>query len=207
MIRKIFAIFLVFSSFLFLGCKKQESVSATALPVEILNQDSSQTLQKLKDNLSKAKEASKVWRGDAQFIAIVLKAFPETSEETLTETFVFGSPEDANNWWTYSLAEQTGKVVRSITPKEDYLGTDFQPIKEEYWQISYIEALAEAEKNGGTSFRADNPSSQINMVLAQTNPKGWLWWQIEYKAASSNLKILVNAADGKAYNESGELIQ
>lgn len=203
MLKKILGIVLILSSVLFLGCKK--SSEPTSSPqMEIISQDSAETLAKIQENLLKAKEAVKSWKGNAQFVSLVLKISPEAKVNTLTETFVFGSTDDTANWWTYSISEETGKIVRSVTPKEDYLETDLLPIKEEYWKISYIEAIKTAEENGGTTFRAKFPKTQINAVLAQSSPKGWLWWQINYVSPSDNLEILVNASDGKIYNQEAE---
>lgn len=197
-------ILLVFSSLLFLGCSKSTQTSAT--PIAILSADGTLQMTTIRENLAKAKVAAKLWKDDAQLTGVVLKISPEITAGNLTETFVFGSPQDSTNWWTYSISEKESKIVRSLTPKEDYLGTDLQPIKEEYLKTSYIEAIKSAEANGGTNFRAKDANTQINVVLTQTNPKGWLWWQIEYQSADSKLKILVNTADGKVYNENGEPI-
>lgn len=204
--RKYFLVgFLVLSSLFFLGCKKI-SPSTQSSPIEILSGDSAQALESLNNNLVQAKEAAKSWKNNAQFTAVVLKITPETKADNLTETFVFGSPDDPQNWWTYSITPTTDQVVRSLTPKEDYLGTDFQPIREEYLKISYIEALNLAEANQGATFRAVNPNYQIGLVLAQTAPKNWLWWQVEYQSADSFLKIIINASDGKIYDENGDPI-
>lgn len=203
--KKIFLVILSVSSLLFLGCKKTTE-SPNAAQVEILSQDTSQSMEKIKTNLERAKETAKSWHGNAQLYGLVLKISSAMKENTLTETFVFGSPDDSANWWTYSISEQTGKIVRAVTPKEDYFGTDFQPIKEEYLKTAYIEAIKTAESAGGTAFRAKNVNSQINVVLAQTNPNGWLWWQIEYQSADSTLRIFVNAADGKIYDENGQVV-
>ena len=205
--RKYFLLgFLLFFSLFFLGCKKTSNTTNSASQIELLSGDSAQALESLNNNLAQAKEAAKGWKNNAQFTAIVLKITPETKTDNLTETFVFGSPDDSQNWWTYSITPTTDKVVRSLTPKEDYLGTNFQPIQETYLKISYIEALNSAETDQGVVFRANNPNYQIGLVLGQTAPKNWLWWQVEYQSADSFQKILVNASDGQIYDENGNPI-
>lgn len=196
---------MVFSSLLFLGCKKTNEAS-TASPISILSEGSAVSIERIKLNLPNAKTAALLWKEDTQLVGLALKISPEVTAGNLTETFVFGSPQDSANWWTYSISEKTSKIVRSLTPKEDYLGSDLQPIKENYLKTSYIDAIKSAETAGGENFRAKDANTQINVLLAQTNPKGWLWWQIEYQSNNSTLKIIVNADDGKVYNENGEPI-
>lgn len=203
--KKVLTIFLVFSSMLFLGCKK-ETTPVEAPQPEIFSLDSKQATTQVKNNYTRAQTAAKSWKENAQFTALVLKIYPEMKKNTLTQTFVFASNDDPDHWWTFSIAEKNNQVVRSLTYKEDYLEPDFKPIKEEYLKISYVDALNAAEKAGGTAFRAKNPNAQINLFLAQKNPKGWLWWQAEYISDTTVLKIFINAADGKIYDESGKPI-
>lgn len=205
MIKNILTVVLIGISLTFIGCTKTTNAPAPTA-VEILSIDSKLANDQLKEELSKAKESAKGWRENAQFIAILIKVTAEMKAEATTKTFVFGSGDDTNNWWTYSISGETGNIVRSLTPKEDFLGTNFAPIKEDYWQGSYIDALQIAENAGGTAFRANNLDSQINILLAQTDPKGWLWWQVEYIAGLERIKILVNPTDNKVYDENGELL-
>lgn len=196
---------LALSSLFFLGCKKTE-VSQTETPsLIILSNDPAQVKEQTNNNLLKAKQAAKTWKENNQHIAFVTKVYPQSQIEDLTETFVFGSPDDSQNWWTYSITPE-GEIVRSLTPKEDYLGTNFNPIKEEYLKITYLEALKTADDVGGANFRKNNPNLRINLVLCQTNPKGWLWWRVEYQANDLSLKFIINASDGQVYDENGELI-
>lgn len=205
MIRKLLTILLVFSSLLFLGCKK--NTESTAVPLTIISSDAAGTMTAIRSNLDNAQVSAKIWQEDAQFVGLVLKISPEVTADNLTKTFVFGSPQDTTNWWTYSINEKESKIVRSQTPKEDFLGSDLQKINEDYLKTSYIDALKSAEAAGGENFRAKDANTQINIALVQTNPKGWLWWQIEYQSGSNlKLKVLINAADGKAYDENGEPI-
>ncbi|MCL5407218.1 MAG: hypothetical protein M1429_01855 [Patescibacteria group bacterium] len=204
MIRKIFAILLVFSSLLFVGCKK--ATPTNAAPIAILSADGTLQMTVIRANLANAQVAAKLWKDDAQLVGLVLKISPDITAGNLTETFVFGSPQDPANWWTYSISEKESKIVRSLTPREDYLGNNLQPIKEDYLKTSYIDAIKAAEAANGANFRAKDANTQINVLLTQANPNGWLWWQIEYQSADSKLKILVSADNGKVYNVNGEPI-
>lgn len=206
MVKKIITILLALGAISFLGCNK--TVNTQKAPqVEILTQDSNTVMEQMKANLVKANDAAKSWKANAQFYGIVLKIYPELKENALTETYVFGSNDDSQNWWTYSISEQSQKIVRATVPKEDYLGTALLPINETYWKISYIDALKTAESGGGLNFRAQNPEAQIYVILARTQPKDWLWWQVNYLASNANLSLNINAADNQIYDANGVPVQ
>lgn len=204
MIKKFITLFaLLLISISFLGCKKTTQTSTSTPKLAILNNDIGANDQKIKENLVRAKVAAESWQKNAQFIAVVLKVNPEMQVNTLTETFVFGSSSTPNDWWTFSISENNGKIVRSLTPKEDFLGTEFQPINEPNWKTSYVEALNAAEDSGGLAFRSKNPNTNINISLVQTSPKNWLWWKIDYLADSESLKMNINVLDGKVSDDQG----
>jgi len=90
--------------------------------------------------------------------------------------------------------------------KQDYMPEIQNQVKIQYWKTNYVEALQQAEKNGGKVFRDKNPNANISLTLSITQPKNWLWWTVEYQASFSGetLKIKVDTNTGKIYSESGE---
>lgn len=155
-------------------------------------------------HLAQADVVAKVWHADAvlSYVSITL---PTLEPKKGNEVYVFGSASDLDNWYTYSLSQDTGKSVRAIIPKADYLGDKITPINQTYWKMNYVKALQLAEQNGGATFRISNPNPQISVFLSNRTPRGWLWWTVEYKTASGqNLSLLINPNLGGVIDETGK---
>lgn len=157
-------------------------------------------------NLTQSQTKAKAWKSDAALYAVNIKLPRDLAVNQAVETFVYGSSQDTANWWTYAVSESSGNFVRAIVPKEDYLTSVTKPIDMNYWKINYLEALQIAQNNGGQDFLTNNPSATITETLDNSQPKGWLWWLVEYKGTSGNLSVRINANDKTVVNESGEII-
>ena len=154
-----------------------------------------------------AKNKVQEWKTDAVLSAVNIKLPRDLTTNKAIETFVFGSAMDTANWWTFAISESSGKFVRAIVPKEDYLSEVTKPINNQYWKINYLEALQIAEANGGKAFRENNKETQITLTLAHTQPKGWLWWLVEYKTPEGeSLKVRINAFDKSVVDEKGNIV-
>jgi hypothetical protein len=195
------------------GCSLKKSanttqnspITAAASSNDFINQDSTTVQTKTLADLAKAQAAATAWKSDAVFYAYNFKVPPDFSLTQLEQTFVFGSLQEPDYWWTYTLDSQ-GKVVRAFIYKEDYLGKDLQPISEQYWKISYPVALQIAEANGGLAFRSQNPETLVTLTLEQTQPKNYLWYIIVYQAAKNSKTIRISALDGKIYDDQGNIV-
>ena len=152
--------------------------------------------------------AAKAWHTDAVVSYVSVALGTNLTPKKGNEVYVFGSASDLDNWFTYSLSQDTGKSVRAIIPKADYLGDKITPINTTYWSMNYIQALQLAEQNGGATFRTANPNPQITIFLSNRTPRGWLWWTVEYTAASSgqNLSLLINPYLGGVSDEQGNVL-
>ncbi|MBI4032792.1 hypothetical protein HY374_03750 [Candidatus Berkelbacteria bacterium] len=158
----------------------------------------------LTTHLALATNAAKVWKANAELVYVSVEIPASLAQDSGNEVYVFGSPDDATNWWTYSLSQSTDKFVRAIIPKEDYLGADITPINTQYWKMNYVEAFQLAEANGGAAFRTTNPGSAATLYLSQRAPRGWLWWTAEYVAPSGEqFTLLINPNLGEVVDESG----
>jgi len=158
-------------------------------------------------NFQQAKNKVQQWKTDAVLSAVNIKLPRDLTTNKAIETFVFGSAMDTTNWWTFAISESSGKFVRAIVPKEDYLSEVTKPINNQYWKINYLEALQIAEANGGKAFRENNKETQITLTLAHTQPKGWLWWLVEYKTPEGeSLKVRINAFDKSVVDEKGNIV-
>ncbi|MCL5795818.1 MAG: hypothetical protein M1338_05700 [Patescibacteria group bacterium] len=158
-------------------------------------------------NLTQAEAKAKSWKQDAKLYAVNIKLPKNLGTNQAIETFIFGSDQDKNYWWTDAISENSGNFVRAIVPKEDYLSEVKTPINNNYWKINYLDALLIAEDNGGKAFREKDPDSQISLNLYNSQPKGWLWWLVEYKNTNGeSLKVRINANDQSVVDESGTVI-
>lgn len=154
-------------------------------------------------NYELAKSKAISWKPDAVVVTAQVKLPADLALNKANETYIFGSASDTVHWWSFSVSEQTGKYIRAIIPKEDYLGTDAKPINVKYWRMNYAKALQLTDKSGGSEFRSANPDTQITATLHQAQPNNWLWWEIEYKSASSKLILKVNPNDANIVDEQG----
>ncbi|MBI4023189.1 hypothetical protein HY375_03445 [Candidatus Berkelbacteria bacterium] len=155
-------------------------------------------------HLASATAAALEWQSDAVLHYVSVELPASLARDSGNEVYVFGSEQDAANWWTYSLSQATEKFVRAIIPKADFLGDQVIPISTQYWKMNFAEALQLAEANGGADFRARQPGTRATLFLSQRAPRGWLWWTVEYKAPSGELfTLLVNPNRGEVIDESG----
>lgn len=160
----------------------------------------------LTTHLTLGQAAARVWKPDA-VISYVSISMANLTPDTGNEVYVFGSASDLDNWFTYSVSQETGKSVRAIIPKADYLGNTLTPINESFWTMNYVQALQLAEQNGGATFRVNNPNPPITAYLSNRTPRGWLWWTIEYRATSGEvLTLLINPYLGGVTDEQGTVL-
>ncbi|MEK7184189.1 MAG: hypothetical protein AAB701_01580 [Patescibacteria group bacterium] len=157
-------------------------------------------------HLTLGSAAAQVWKQDA-VISYVSVSIPTLTPNKGSEVYVFGSASDLDNWFTYSISQETGKSVRAIIPKADYLGNTITPINQAFWSMNYVQALQLAEQNGGAAFRLNNPNPQVTAYLSNRAPRGWLWWTIEYKSTSGQtLSLLMNPYLGGVSDELGNVL-
>lgn len=159
----------------------------------------------IKRRIEESAVKAKIWQSDATLYHFAARIPTDLSIDGVTEVYTYGSPAEAYNWWTYNIALKTGKTIRALIPKEDYLGTALEPIPIKFWQTTYVEALQLADNYGGADFRAKNPEAAITVNLAVGQPKNYLWWTVEYlTGADEVLRILVNPSTKEVHNEAGQ---
>ncbi len=159
-------------------------------------------------NLDASAQEAKKWKGNAQIMMVSVKLPLDLSLNNSTETYTYGSADETNYWWTYSLSEQTGKFVRALVYKDDYLGKEMTPINLQYWRTNYVEAFQIAENYQGKQFRSNNSNVTVNLTLSVSEPKNWLWWLVEYKSEDGNsYSVRINPNDRTIADEAGQTIQ
>lgn len=158
-------------------------------------------------NYEQSKTAAAEWNKDAELMLVSVKLPSDLSIDGATETYTYGSTSDPYYWWTYSLSESSGKTVRALVNKEDYLGTNVSAIPLSYWRTNYIEAFQIADNYGGKDFRQNNQNVTVSETLSVSQPKGWLWWLVEYKTPlGDSLSVRINPNDQTVVDEYGEII-
>lgn len=197
-------------------CSKEETVveiDPSPSPTFTLNDAPLATVDpvmydaELTANYEKSQVAATTWNKDAQLVMVSIKLPSDLSISNATETYTYGSPNDVYYWWTYSLSEFSGKTVRALVNKEDYLGTNVKPISINFWRTNFIEAFQIADNNGGREFRQNNQNVSISETLSVSQPKGWLWWLVEYKTPlGESFSVRINPNDKSVVDESGEII-
>lgn len=185
----------------------EEETTTTTTTTDLTTIDPTTISTTFLTNYNTAKEKAILWKGDAKLVTLTVKLPQDLSLNKATETFVFGSDSDPDYWWTFSISESSGKYVRALIPKEDYLGTATTAIAEKYWKTNYLQAFQKADSYTGKSFRTSNSEVEVIVTLSHGDPKGWLWWLVEYKSADGNsTKVRINPGDLTIVDDLGNTI-
>lgn len=189
------------------GLKKKAEPPAPPAPaptIPSVSIDTTQASGRQQENYTLAKTKAAEWQSDAVLYHLQVKLGSSIDLSGGTETYTFGSGKDRANWWTIAISQRSGKFIRAIIPKEDYLGADLSPAKTEFWKTSYGDALLAAEQNGGSSFRESSGLSEVTITLSNGQPNGWLWWMVEYKGSTGEtFKVRIEPSSGTLYDEQG----
>ena len=212
----ILSVLTVFLVGLNLSCKKtsetpapspsvSESQSQAPQTDDLTNLDASTALEEITANFNTAKQKAAQWQTDAALYSSSAKITKSLKWEDVIEVYTFGSPAQPAYWWTISISVRSKNYVRAIIPKEDYLGANLVPIRTQYWKINYAEAFQIAEKNGGKEWRDKQKDNnyQTTATLAHGEPKGYLYFLVEYQLADGSDKktIQIDANSGEVINE------
>lgn len=206
---------LLFASLTGLSCSKKTDTTATSTPTatettasnlaspNLVDSDATSLEAVATQNYELAKNKATSWKPDAVLVTEQVKLPTDLGLNKANETYIFGSASDTANWWSFSVSESTSKFIRALIPKEDYLGTNINPINAKYMKMNYAKAFQAADKATGSTFRSQNPDSQVTLTLHTATPNNWLWWDVEYKSASNKLVLKVNPNDGNVVDEQG----
>ena len=158
-------------------------------------------------NFASAKEKATAWKGDAKLMNLTIKLPKDLSLNSATLTFVFGSESDPDYWFTLTLSESSGKYVRALIPKTDYLGTAINtPVAEKYWLSNYLQAFQIAETYAGKTIRETYPNTEVVITLQAAEPKNWLWWLVEYKNTSATTRVRISPYDLTIVDDLGNVV-
>lgn len=161
----------------------------------------------INSNYELSKEKVKSWKENAKLYSASAKIAPTLDPKDVVEIYTYGSPDWSNWWWTISISARSGNYIRAIIPREDYLGTNLQPVAIKYWDLSYVEAFQIAERNGGKDWREKQTELiQTTATLAHSDPSNYLHWVVEYQTISGSEKksVKINAYTGEVVTSESE---
>lgn len=220
--KTLLVVFLVLVPFLFSGCtvKKPAKITsstttsstaattAAAETFELLTVDPATVEAGLQASYNLATQKAKDWKPEAVFYGAIMKVPKDFPKNSTTEIYIFGSPKDTQNWWTYTFDEKRAKSMRALIPKDDLsFDKNATPAKTSYWKINYLQALQAGEASLGVQGARNEPPDQIILTLANGQPRGWLWWVLEYIGADGKIrKARLDPASGQPADESGNLL-
>ena len=178
-----------------------ETTSTTTVGDSILTVDSTVVATQSKKRFSEAKDRLTtwtLWKSNAQFSGLFMSFDQNMVLDSSNEIYVFDSPDDANHHYTISVSQSSGNSLRALVPKTDYQGA-LLPIKTEFWQSNYVDAIQFADKNGGSDFIKANDITSIDANLLRTSPNDFLYWVITYKTndSANSLTIKMDAKEKK----------
>lgn len=107
--------------------------------------------------------------------------------------YIYSSTSDTVNNWVIAISNSDNKFVRSKTVKADYMGS-VTAINRTYLKSSYVSAIQIAEQNGGKDYRQGNTLTSAKLTLKNSDPKGWLYWVVEYNTQTSQKQFQIDAS-------------
>lgn len=183
------------------------TATATTTVTDLSNVEVTTVDTNFATNYAAAKAKAGEWKGDSNLVSLSIKLPSDLSLNNANETFVFGSPSDPDYWFTLTIAESSSRSVRALIPKADYLGNAIStPIAIQYWKSNYLQAFQIADAYAGKTIRTTYPDTQVTITLQHSDPKGWLWWTVEYKNSTATTKVRVNPSTLYIYDETGNII-
>lgn len=176
-----------------------ETTSTTTVGDSILTADSNVVAAQSKKRFSEAKDRLatwSLWKSNAQFSGLFMSFDKNLVLDSSNEIYVFDSTDDANHHFTISVSQSSGNSLRALVPKTDYQGA-LLPIKTEFWQSNYVDAIQFADKNGGSDFMKANDVTTVDANLLRTAPNDFLYWVVTYKTNDSvnSLTVKMDAKD------------
>lgn len=177
---------------------EKQAVETTVEPTitNLTNSDPNDFTSELKKELDLADAKAKAYNGNEALAGVELTIPGSLIPRSGNATYIYNQAGDPLNHFTITISQATQTYIRAIIPKEDYY-SQLPPINLKSWKLSYIDALKIAEKNGGQDFRSSNDLAEVQMVLKNAEPKGWLYWVITYKTETGSFSAQVDAFSGR----------
>jgi|GEM_PF-3874895 len=182
---------------------KEEAIPAPAKGIS--ETDLAQALDFAKKEFAFANEiVASDWHKNSKLYGVVVDYKDSLSPAAAKDTYIYKATESKpfpfnKYYWTITMnqvGQNGGQWNRLIYPIEDYfLGPNLEEIPLQYWKLSFLEAIAIAEKNGGQDFRTKNKNYNLKAILSNLPGKD-LTWRVSYKAEKDQRNFEISAATG-----------
>ena len=150
--------------------------------------------------LADATTAIQSLQPDAVLQLVSMKFVNSLSDQAglTTNYYIFSSPSDTRYYYLVNMPHNGESMKRFLMPKEDLdLPFDLIAVQQQYWKLSYVDALRAVETQGASDFRTKHSTFEVSAILAK--PAGqFLNWFITYRATDSTGAVFQASVDSTA---------
>lgn len=175
---------------------KQQEAASQPVITNLTNADPNDFTTEIQKELDLASQKAIAYNSKEALSALEITIPGDLVPRSGNVSYVYDSADDQNNHYVVNIDQATQAYLRAVIPKEDYFG-NLTGINLKSWRLSYIEALKVAEQNGGQDFRNNNELQELRLVLKNGDPKGWLYWTVQYKSQGNGFEAQVDAFSGR----------
>jgi len=155
--------------------------------------------------LDYATARAKEWEQDSALTAVMIKYTGSIAPKNGKDTYIFSSPSVAAYYYTIAfnqLKDSSGQTTfdRIIYYKDDYfLPKDTIVMPQQYWKLSFLDALKKADDLGGKDIRRTNTNHDVTLLLSAQQGK-YLIWTTEYTVSGERkFFTTMNSFNGDIY--------
>lgn len=194
------AILILSVTFLALGCKQtdsgQQNVTETST---ILTDNPADYDSDFTQTQNLAKQKALEWRSDAKLVYVSIGIPASLNTKQISYSFVYDSSTLPTYHYLVTIAAESQSFVRSLIPKEDYLGSGYNQILPLYWKVNFVSALQKCDQEGGAKFREDYANDlQIEVSLSRETNEDQSWTCKYANIATSDIStIIINSSTGE----------
>ncbi|MCX6808357.1 MAG: hypothetical protein NTW50_01660 [Candidatus Berkelbacteria bacterium] len=178
----------------------------TTTVTDLTNATAADFTQTISDEYALANQKASAANSQNQLCGIEVVIGSGLTQDSVSTRYIYTTgPSDTNNW-IFNVKQTSQSFIRSLIPKEDYLGemATFSPAN---WKKSYVEALQIAEQSGGATWRSNNSGSfnGVDMTLKAGTGTNPVVWQINYLSSdvmSTQFQVVINASSGAVVTNS-----
>lgn len=157
------------------------------------------------EKLAFSRKKATEWQSNSKMVAVQIEVPSSLKQDAVSSRYIYSSPSVNYYYWTIAISADNTSYIRALIPKEDYLSSDLDIIVDDFWKLSYVQALQIADNNGGSSWREANNLGQVTLVLSRGQPNNHHYWNVEYIAVdqdgqrvdSNNFKLKISSYDGQ----------
>lgn len=151
----------------------------------------------LQQEKERATESIHALQEDAILTLVSLKFVNGLSDNNLvTNYYIYLSSSNPDYYYLVNMPRNGAGLKRFLMPREDLsLPFNLLEVQEQFWKLSYADALQAVETRGGTTFRANHTNAfEVSAILAK--PAGQFTnWFITYRATDGTGEVFKATVD------------